>query len=52
VEKHVAEFDKQIADESDKSGVLKLQVSRKQMVNYATLPLDAISKGILSRLDE
>ncbi len=46
------EFDKQIADEPDKSGMLKLQVSRRQMVNYVTFPLDAISKGILSRLDE
>lgn len=52
VEKRVAEFDKQIADEPDKSGTLKVQVSRKQLVNYATFPLDAASKSILSRLDE
>ncbi len=52
VEKKAAEFDRQIADEPDKSGILKIQVSRKQLFNYAAFPLDAASKNILAHLDE
>ncbi|HWC90453.1 MAG TPA: hypothetical protein VG433_12385, partial [Pirellulales bacterium] len=46
------ELDKQIAAEPDKSAMLKLQVSRRQLVNYATFPLDAAAKNILAHLDE
>ena len=46
------EFDKQIAGEEDKSAMLKLQVTRRQMVNYVTYPLDGAAKSILVHLDE